>query len=390
VLSAVRRLARRERAVGRVSAIVISAAVASTLAATAAGAAVTEQAAASSTHPSPSPTQSAGNKPETGKPANKPKPGAASSTTPSAFGSPAIGADAALQQAQDQLAALRAASARNSALLTKATAAQAVATSQISAMAAQIQQAEAMMVQVARDAYMSGVDPGVLSEISALNSTDLSAMVETQQSLSRVSTMQSQRSQAAAALLASVEKQRSEAAAEVATAQRNLAEALSLETSAREQLAAAQKAVAGARTAQTFSTYTPNECSFSTAPTPSSCLQAQQWALAQVANPTRNWYNSCLNFVTEAYGVSGGAPTAIAMWNSLPAADKHPPTTVAPAGALMFWGPNHVALSLGDNVLISTDVLGNGRAWIVSFAEMQTAWHLQYLGWSPPDFALTG
>ena len=388
MLTAVRRLARREHPARRVGATAICVAIVPMLMAAPAQAA--DRTSTPSAHPSPVPTQSAGNPTEVAKPTNKPTPVPADAPSPSWHGSPATGADAALQQAQDQLAALTAASVRNAALLTKATATQKAATDRIAAMSAQIQQAEAVMVQVARDAYMLGVDPGILGEISALTSTDLSAMVETQQSLSRVSTMQSQRRQAAADLLASVEKQRSEAAADVALAEKNVAEALNQEASARQQLAAARKAVTGARTAQTFTTYTPNECSFTTTPTPSTCQQAQRWALAQVANPTRNWYNSCLNFVTEAYGVSGGAPTAIAMWNSLPNSDKHPPTTVAPAGALMFWGPNHVALSLGDNVLISTDVLGNGRAWIVSFAEMQTAWHLQYLGWSPPDFALAG
>ncbi len=75
------------------------------------------------------------------------------------------------------------------------------------------------------------------------------------------------------------------------------------------------------------------------------------------------------------------------MWDGLSQKRKHPGDTAAPPGALMFWGPNHVAISLGNHMLISTDVLGSGKASVISYATMQSVWHLDYLGWAEPDFS---
>ena len=136
-----------------------------------------------------------------------------------------------------------------------------------------------------------------------------------------------------------------------------------------------------------FATFQPGECSFPGVKNPSSCDKAQRWAINQVKNPSKGWSYLCLSFVTHAYGRSSGAPTASAMWDGLSSKRKHPGDTNAPAGALMFWGPNHVALSLGNRVLISTDVLGSGDAWVVSYATMQSVWNLDYLGWAEPDFS---
>ena len=127
-----------------------------------------------------------------------------------------------------------------------------------------------------------------------------------------------------------------------------------------------------------FATFQPGECSFPGVKNPSSCDKAQRWAINQVKNPSQGWSYLCLSFVTHAYGRSSGAPTASAMWDGLSNKRKHPGDTNAPAGALMFWGPNHVALSLGNHVLISTDILGSGDAWVVSYATMQSVWNLDY------------
>lgn len=155
---------------------------------------------------------------------------------------------------------------------------------------------------------------------------------------------------------------------------------------AKATLGLASGALSTARVAQQFRDYPVGDCSFPGVRNPSDCRAAQRWAIGQTVNPIKNWDHLCLNLVTMAYGWSSGAPTAIAMWNGLPERRKHSPNTVAPPGALMFWGPNHVAISLGNNVMVSSDVLGVGRAWIVSFETIQAVWGLQYLGWSEPDF----
>lgn len=135
-----------------------------------------------------------------------------------------------------------------------------------------------------------------------------------------------------------------------------------------------------------FATFQPGECSFPGVKNPSSCDRAQRWAINQVNNPSQGWSYLCLSFVTHAYGRSSGAPTASAMWNDLSRKRKHPGDISAPPGALMFWGPNHVAISLGNRMLISTDILGSGKASVVSYATMQSVWNLDYLGWAEPEF----
>lgn len=136
-----------------------------------------------------------------------------------------------------------------------------------------------------------------------------------------------------------------------------------------------------------FATFQRGACSFPGVKNPSSCDRAQSWAIAQVSRPSQGWSYLCLSFVTHAYGRSAGAPSASAMWDGLAGRRKHEGDTAAPPGALMFWGPNHVALSLGNHMLISTDILGSGNAYVVSYSTMQSVWNLPYLGWSEPDFS---
>lgn len=155
---------------------------------------------------------------------------------------------------------------------------------------------------------------------------------------------------------------------------------------AKATLGMASGALSPSAVAQQVRAYPVGECSFPGVRNPNDCRKAQRWAIEQTINPVKNWDHLCLNLVTMAYGWSSGAPTAIAMWNGLPRHRKQSPNTVAPPGALMFWGPNHVAMSLGNNMMVSSDVLGVGRAWIVSFETIQAVWGLQYLGWSAPDF----
>lgn len=143
---------------------------------------------------------------------------------------------------------------------------------------------------------------------------------------------------------------------------------------------------ASGRKQKKFATFQRGECSFPGVKNPSSCDKAQKWAIDQVKNPSQGWSYLCLSFVTHAYGRSSGAPTASAMWSGLSSKRKHPGDVDAPAGALMFWGPNHVAISLGNRMLISTDILGSGNAYVVSYATMQSVWNLDYLGWAEPDF----
>ncbi len=138
-----------------------------------------------------------------------------------------------------------------------------------------------------------------------------------------------------------------------------------------------------------FSTTEVPSCGFTgIRSNPVSCQDAMRRALAEVSAPSQNWRRLCLRFVTLDYGWNGGSPTAIHMWNNMPAQFKHA-TGTPPPGALLFWASGstgHVALSLGSNMLISTDVLAPGKASLLSYATMQSTWGLTFLGWTPPNF----
>lgn len=112
-------------------------------------------------------------------------------------------------------------------------------------------------------------------------------------------------------------------------------------------------------------------------------------ALQKAAN-TANWtVGMCDNFVANMYGfANSGYDSATVHWASLPANDKHPGDTNAPAGALMFWGGGygHVAISDGKGGIYSTDIPSAGVVGHVSASYVSRVWGKPYLGWSVPYF----
>ncbi len=256
----------------------------------------------------------------------------------------------------------------------------------VDAMHAQIQAAQANLLRYARQSYMIGIDPSILSTVAALDSGDPSGFSKAQSELDRVGTSQSVQLAASVALIAQVQSELASVDAQFATAKAQYDLVRLNVATAQDTLGIASGDTVTANIAEQFKKYPLAPCDFKDVHNISTCQQAQQWALSQVAMPTQNWDHLCLGFVSAAYNGGGTIPRAIDMWNGMPANLRHSPDTVAPPGALMFWGPNHVAMSLGNNILVSVDVLGAGRAWIVSFATIQSLWHLQYLGWTPPDF----
>lgn len=259
----------------------------------------------------------------------------------------------------------------------------------IKAMQGKITEAELRLTRFVRQTYIMGAEPSVLAQIAALDSGDPTSYQQLQLTLAQVGAAQS--SDLASSLNLIVKVQSQKAAAETAFAAAkapydllrwNVATAQSI-------LGIASGIPLTAATEKKITSYPVGDCSFPEAPpTPVTCEEAQINALAEVVRPTANWDHLCLGFISKAYGGAGGTiPRAIDVWNSLPLESRHTPDTVAPPGSLMFWAPNHIALSLGNNMLVSTDVLGSGRAWIVSFATIQSVWNMPYLGWSAPDFS---
>lgn len=111
----------------------------------------------------------------------------------------------------------------------------------------------------------------------------------------------------------------------------------------------------------------------------------------QKASDTGRWaVGMCDNFVANMFGLSNsGYPTAVSHWNSIPAGDKHPGSTSAPAGALVFWGggDGHVAIADGAGNVYSTDISGAGTVTKVPLSTVSSKWGKPYLGWSTPYFS---
>ncbi len=112
-------------------------------------------------------------------------------------------------------------------------------------------------------------------------------------------------------------------------------------------------------------------------------------AVAKAKSTVRWAVGMCDNFVANMYGYSSsGYATALANWNSTPSGLKHPGDSNAPAGALMYWdgGDGHVAISLGNGNIVSTDISGNGTVSTVPASEVSSKWGKRYLGWAYPFF----
>jgi TP901 family phage tail tape measure protein len=90
----------------------------------------------------------------------------------------------------------------------------------------------------------------------------------------------------------------------------------------------------------------------------------------------------CLQFVRTLLGARGGEYDAAAGWRDTRLkhkGDKHPP-----AGAPVWWGGGHghVALAVGQNKIVSTDLPTSGRVGLVPLMSPTTSWGKPYLGWS--------
>lgn len=113
---------------------------------------------------------------------------------------------------------------------------------------------------------------------------------------------------------------------------------------------------------------------------------AIHWGREQVEHPLKDWRNLCLQFVRMAFDVPARYPDAGSAWDN--AARRHPTTdpNTIPRGVPVFWetaGPyDHVALSLGGGLCLSTDVRRPGRVDVVRIDAIRQAWGAQLKGWS--------
>jgi cell wall-associated NlpC family hydrolase len=95
------------------------------------------------------------------------------------------------------------------------------------------------------------------------------------------------------------------------------------------------------------------------------------------------WSHRCLRFVRKVYGLPARDPSAIAAWHD--SRSRHKGDRLPPAGVPVFWsggGPGHVALSLGDGWVLTSDYPSAGHVTRVPISALRAAWHLRYLGWT--------
>lgn len=115
-------------------------------------------------------------------------------------------------------------------------------------------------------------------------------------------------------------------------------------------------------------------------------------AIAKARTYTSYAVGRCDEFVARMYGFdSSGYATAVKNWQGTPSGLRHPGDWNAPAGALMYWsggstGAGHVAISLGNGSIISTDATGPGVVGVIDARVPTDKWGHTYLGWSVPFF----
>lgn len=108
-------------------------------------------------------------------------------------------------------------------------------------------------------------------------------------------------------------------------------------------------------------------------------------ARAGVRNATKalggsNTPRMCLHYVRTWLNAPGGAPTASAAWAM--SKHKHRRDYNAPAGVPVYFSPNHVALSIGDGKIISTDWPRSGHVGQTTIRTLEKRWNHRYLGWA--------
>lgn len=253
----------------------------------------------------------------------------------------------------------------------------------------QIQNARLTVARVARQAYITGVDPAALAQVVTLEAADATSWSDAQRMLKNIGDSESIKMAKAIATIEAAENEKAAADTELAGAKAEYDLVTLNVRAARFNLGLTSDGPTTTEVTEFFKTYPVPDCYFKPEDmvnTTRTCQDAMRYVLSQVTAPEKSWFYLCLNLQTIAYGAPQTIPNAIDQWNGMPEELRHSPNTVAPPGALMFWAPNHIAMSLGNNMLVSNDVLGTGGVFIVSFETIQARWGMTYLGWTAPDF----
>lgn len=118
---------------------------------------------------------------------------------------------------------------------------------------------------------------------------------------------------------------------------------------------------------------------------PKTASDAIVWGRSQIKNPKKSYYQLCLQFVRNCFGVSAMHADAKTAWAK--AKKKHATSIVEdiPAGVPVFWSVGkygHIALSTGNGNCLSNDILRKGRIDEVPIQAITRSWGAKLLGWS--------
>jgi hypothetical protein len=114
--------------------------------------------------------------------------------------------------------------------------------------------------------------------------------------------------------------------------------------------------------------------------------EAVAWARGQIDRPSKDYTRLCLQFVRLSFDLPPVEPDAGRAWDN--AKRKHATSNpgAIPFGVPVFWElsseADHVALSIGGGLCISTDVKRTGRADVVRIASITSGWNGKLLGWT--------
>ncbi|NPC98911.1 CHAP domain-containing protein [Nocardioides sp. zg-DK7169] len=93
----------------------------------------------------------------------------------------------------------------------------------------------------------------------------------------------------------------------------------------------------------------------------------------------------CLAWSRKQAGIPARFPDAATAWHN--AAGRHGGDHNPPRGAAVYWtggssGYGHIAISLGNGRVRSSDAAGSGRVGTIGIRELSREWGLRYGGWA--------
>src|SRR5262245_65028743 len=100
---------------------------------------------------------------------------------------------------------------------------------------------------------------------------------------------------------------------------------------------------------------------------------------------TRNDPGMCLQWSRTQAAIGSLYPDAATAWKN--ATNRHKGDAKPPRGAMAYWtggshGYGHIAVSVGNGKVRSTDAGGSGKVATVDLSWPATHWGLPYAGWA--------